>query len=296
MTKTYNAFHAPEINSSLTAVDLSASAKPEIEKKYGKEVWNLWNHLQRTPGTCSFAEAVAGIVELRRLHVEMDNAVLDAYGWASAPLSHQPYGSAQPPAAGPPISVRHDFYEVDYLPENDRIRFTIHPDARKEVLKRLLELNHQIFEQESREGKHKEADVTRFYEQKGQPIPHEVSKWFGKGKPAAYKKTKPTTAKASEPPPSYGSLWDQPAVVEPPSIPAKKGINPSVRNFKVIIRNRQGQVFKYHILPEAEKDRFTHDFKQIKPTSPMAEQIIGKQPGDKFEFGGEEYWVEVIEV
>jgi len=37
-----------------------------------------------------------------------------------------------------------DFYEVDYLPENDRVRYTISPDARKEVLKRLLKLNHEI--------------------------------------------------------------------------------------------------------------------------------------------------------
>ena len=48
--------------------------------------------------------------------------------------------------------MRHDFYEVDYLPENDRIRFTIHPDARKEVLKRLLELNHKIHEEEVKAG------------------------------------------------------------------------------------------------------------------------------------------------
>ncbi len=42
----------------------------------------------------------------------------------------------------------HDFYEVDYLPENDRIRFTISPDSRKEILKRLLLLNHQVHKQE----------------------------------------------------------------------------------------------------------------------------------------------------
>ena len=46
----------------------------------------------------------------------------------------------------------HDFYEVDYLPENDRVRFTIHPDARKEVLKRLLELNHAMHEWEVKQG------------------------------------------------------------------------------------------------------------------------------------------------
>jgi hypothetical protein len=65
----------------------------------------------------------------------MDEAVLDAYGWNDI-------GGLQP------SNIHHDFYEVDYLPENDRVRFTIHPDARKEVLKRLLELNHKIHEEE----------------------------------------------------------------------------------------------------------------------------------------------------
>jgi hypothetical protein len=72
----------------------------------------------------------------------------------------------------------------------DRIRYTIHPDARKEVLKRLLQLNHQYFEQEAREGKHKEETVRKFYEQKGNAIPEEVSKWFGKGKPKPKPKSK----------------------------------------------------------------------------------------------------------
>ncbi len=49
---------------------------------------------------------------------------------------------------------QHDFYEVDYLPENDRVRYTISPDARKEVLKRLLKLNHEIHEQEAKAGLH----------------------------------------------------------------------------------------------------------------------------------------------
>ena len=63
------------------------------------------------------------------MHVELDQAVLEAYGWSD-------------------IQLRHDFYEVDYLPEDDRVRFTIHPDARREVLKRLLELNHKIHAEE----------------------------------------------------------------------------------------------------------------------------------------------------
>ena len=42
--------------------------------------------------------------------------------------------------------------EYAYLPENDRVRFTIHPNARKEVLKRLLELNHKIHAEEVAAG------------------------------------------------------------------------------------------------------------------------------------------------
>ncbi|MGE5471183.1 MAG: Eco57I restriction-modification methylase domain-containing protein [Bacteroidota bacterium] len=65
-----------------------------------------------------------GILELRRQHRELDFAVRDAYGWLD-------------------LDLEHDFVEVETLPENDRVRYTISPSARKEVLKRLLQLNHQ---------------------------------------------------------------------------------------------------------------------------------------------------------
>ena len=38
------------------------------------------------------------------------------------------------------------------MPENDRVRYTISPEARKEILKRLLELNHKIHEEEVKAG------------------------------------------------------------------------------------------------------------------------------------------------
>ncbi len=50
------------------------------------------------------------------------------------------------------VGFSNNFYEVDYLPENDRIRYTISPEARKEILKRLLDLNHKIHEEEVKEG------------------------------------------------------------------------------------------------------------------------------------------------
>jgi methylase of polypeptide subunit release factors len=78
-------------------------------------------------------QAVKDIESLRELHKQMDEAVLKAYGWTD-------------------INLAHNFYEVDYLPENDRVRYTISPDARKEILKRLLELNHKIHEEEVAAG------------------------------------------------------------------------------------------------------------------------------------------------
>lgn len=149
LTKTYNAFHCPHITiqnpkwaTLLNELDNGKSLQGVDIKAYDfdKESLNLIKHFQKGEPTISLRQAVEGIEHLRTLHVQMDEAVLEAYGWA--------FDTAQAPA----IKLRHNFYEVDYLPENDRIRFTIHPDARKEVLKRLLQLNHQIHEQEVKAG------------------------------------------------------------------------------------------------------------------------------------------------
>ena len=120
LTKTYNLFHSNAITA-------------QIINDKDKQVASLQKHLEKTANSISFDDAIQSILKLRELHMQMDTAVLDAYGWND-------------------IKLLHDFYEVDYLPENDRVRFTIHPDARKEVLKRLLELNHKIHEEEVAAG------------------------------------------------------------------------------------------------------------------------------------------------
>jgi hypothetical protein len=149
LTKTYNAFHSEQITVNnekwgalLAELDGGKSLQQVDIKAYNfdKESLNLIKHFLKGEPTISLRKAVEGIEQLRSLHVQMDEAVLDAYGWA--------FDSAQAPA----IKLRHNFYEVDYLPENDRIRYTIHPDARKEVLKRLLELNHKIHDEEVKAG------------------------------------------------------------------------------------------------------------------------------------------------
>lgn len=161
LTKTYNQFHNENLLSD-SRQEILEFPNTTIKKEISKESWNLYNHLQKTENTISFHEAAEKISELRRLHVEMDLAVLQAYGW------HQ-----DTKRWGPAIDLRHGFYEVDYLPENDRVRYTIHPEARKEVLKRLLLLNHEIHESEERGISYKELDK----EKKLDLIKDQISKW-----------------------------------------------------------------------------------------------------------------------
>ncbi|HAA57423.1 MAG TPA: hypothetical protein DCE42_21845, partial [Myxococcales bacterium] len=50
-----------------------------------------------------------------------------------------------------PLELNHDFYESPH-----GIRFTISPEARREILDRLLELNHERYDKEVRQGLHGE--------------------------------------------------------------------------------------------------------------------------------------------
>lgn len=78
------------------------------------------------------------IERLRVLQSEMDTAVAHAYGWDD-------------------LDLEHGFHEVPYLPENDRVRFTISEAARVEVLRRLSELNRQRYQEEAEKGAHPDS-------------------------------------------------------------------------------------------------------------------------------------------
>jgi hypothetical protein len=70
------------------------------------------------------------IQTLRDLHIQMDNAVAAAYGWHD-------------------LTLDHDFHET-----KQGLRFTISEGDRREVLDRLLELNHQRYAEEVAQGLH----------------------------------------------------------------------------------------------------------------------------------------------
>ncbi len=108
------------------------------------DVYNLFHDRDLSPALVARtsgrpAEAEAGykqILHLRNLHCELDEAILASYGWTGA------------------FPSGHDFQEIETFAENDRVRYTFSPAARKEILKRLLALNHALAESEA------EAEVT----------------------------------------------------------------------------------------------------------------------------------------
>ncbi|MBN8564087.1 MAG: restriction endonuclease [Leptolyngbya sp. UWPOB_LEPTO1] len=75
-------------------------------------------------------ETADDIAKLRSLHIEMDQAVAIAYGWQDLDLGH------------------------DFHPTKQGIRFTISETARREVLDRLLQLNHDRYAEEVAQGLH----------------------------------------------------------------------------------------------------------------------------------------------
>ena len=70
------------------------------------------------------------VVRLRELHVALDHAVCEAYGWGDMDLDHDHWGTPR------------------------GARFTVSPEARSELVDRLLELNHERHAEEVGAGMH----------------------------------------------------------------------------------------------------------------------------------------------
>lgn len=116
LTQLYNLFH----NRDLHEACMSLLLGKEVKAKNGKGQVDVSQYdADSITKAVTLAEQIS---QLRRLHKQIDLAVRDAYGWQDLDLGH-------------------DFHEVDYLPEHDRVRYTISEAARAVVLERLLERN-----------------------------------------------------------------------------------------------------------------------------------------------------------
>jgi transcription elongation GreA/GreB family factor len=231
----------------------------KIKKQYNIGLTPFYNEFHNV------SSDIDGVIEIRELHREMDSSIMELYGWSD-------------------IDLRHDFYELDNLPENDRVRYTIHPDARKKVLKRLLLLNHERFEEEVLQGLHKKKDVVAYFEQKNQEIPERTI--FSNGKKSTKKAPKKKEKALSTSTRTQQQLFEEPDLFNSPDMVSE--------NCKVSVQKEDGKEFKYHVFSKAVKGDFTEEHKQISNSSKLAEVMLGRRVNDIFVFGGAKY--KILEV
>jgi hypothetical protein len=91
------------------------------------EIYNLFHD-----PNCKMDE----IIELKKLHIEIDKVLVAAYGWSG-------------------LKLNHNYYET-----KQGIRFTFEDNVRREILNRLLSLNHQRYETEIKSSKGAEKTKT----------------------------------------------------------------------------------------------------------------------------------------
>jgi hypothetical protein len=83
------------------------------------------------------------------LHIEMDRAVTLAYSWPILLDGQVVTPHAAPSTPHAPLDLGHGFHET-----KQGTRFTISESARREVLARLLKLNHERYAEEVAQGLH----------------------------------------------------------------------------------------------------------------------------------------------
>lgn len=118
----------PQTGSSWERVDVNGSALNEFRANL---MANTNLGLTKTYNRVhDFDERDPDIARLRELHVQLDYAVRDAYGWSDLVLDHHHWETPQ------------------------GMRFTVSPAAKDELLDRLLELNHHRYAEEVAAGLH----------------------------------------------------------------------------------------------------------------------------------------------
>ncbi len=114
----FTTFPLPAELNLLKAVEGIGKAYYEFRKQVmlgrGVGLTTIYNHFHNPE------EQSKEIVELRRLHVELNTSVAAAYGWDDVPLNHA------------------------FHPAKQGVQFTIAEGARRIILDRLLDLNHRL--------------------------------------------------------------------------------------------------------------------------------------------------------
>jgi hypothetical protein len=125
----FETFAFPQLDMTFTLLDTIGKTYHEHRRQITltrqEGLTKTYNRFHNNSG-----ETADDIQKLRDLQVEMDYAVASAYGWND-------------------LDLEHGFHET-----KQGLRFTISESARREVLARLLQLNHERYAEEVKQGLH----------------------------------------------------------------------------------------------------------------------------------------------
>lgn len=123
-SRVFDTFPFPDLNPLMEIGKRIRTSRDALRTVAGQSLNDIYNRFHDPD------KSDADIQKLRELHVEMDQATAVAYGWTDLDLSH-------------------GFHET-----KQGVRFTISEPARREVLQRLLKLNHERYAEEVKQGLH----------------------------------------------------------------------------------------------------------------------------------------------
>ncbi|MFG3281082.1 Eco57I restriction-modification methylase domain-containing protein [Streptomyces sp. NPDC048111] len=142
-TDVFETLPLPDMGDGLRAVGSRLHAfREEIMLRRGSGLTDTYNLVHDTE--CDDPD----VAELRAIHVEVDRAVIAAYGW---------HDLLDPTGQTPPADPTHLTVPLDhgFHPTDQGDRYTIGLLARTEIIDRLRQLNHQAYADEVFLGKHK---------------------------------------------------------------------------------------------------------------------------------------------
>ncbi|HEX2915467.1 MAG TPA: DNA methyltransferase [Chloroflexia bacterium] len=219
------------------------------------------------------------IVKLRELHIEMDEAVAQAYGWQD-------------------LALEHGFHQT-----KQGLRFTISEAARWEVLGRLLKLNHQRHAEEMAEGlsdKGAKKAKKKAAHQKGGLAPASKSQPKQHGSPAPVPASNSAQGRLFEVE-QAGSLWEfaaqqqgQPSALEteasvtvatPPAAEVRAWLGSMVQ----VRQAGRPEIEEYILISEADSKRGLKEKNGIPALSihsPLGLRLLDRKAGDTVSYKG----------
>jgi hypothetical protein len=142
-TDVFETFPRPVVTARMRAAGIQLERLRSISmEQRGVGLADLYN-LFHSPGDHS-----SDMVELRALHDEIDESIIEAYGWTDL---------LDESGSTPPADPQHRTFFLDHgFHETEQgIRYTVGPLARTEIIDRLRGLNHQAYADEVHLGLHK---------------------------------------------------------------------------------------------------------------------------------------------